>query len=119
MYVYNNYLPFLIYSLFLTISLEVLFSMLLGLKKIDLLNVFLANLLTNPLINCIHPLFLFKYGKNAQTLSLIILEIIVLFAEGFIYKKTLKYNKLNPFFLSFILNFISFTIGLVLNYFIF
>ena len=119
MFIYNNYLYWLVYSLLLTVFLEIIFSVIFGLRKKDLLNVLLVNILTNPLINCIHPLVLFEYGKKAQIICLIILEILVLFFEGLIYKKTLKYNKLNGLLLSLILNFISFTLGAVLNYFIF
>ena len=39
------------------------------------------------------------------------MEIMVVIVEGFIYKKYLKYDKLNPFFVSLILNASSYFIG--------
>lgn len=119
MFLYTDYLSLLIYSLLLTIFLEIIFSIIFGLRKKDLINVLLVNVLTNPLINCIHPLFLFEYGKTAQIICLFILEILVVIVEGFVYQKTLNYKRINLFVLSLILNLISFMLGTVLNYFIF
>lgn len=119
MFLYTNYLSLLIYSLLLTIFLEILFSLIFGLRKKDLINVLLVNVLTNPLINCIHPLFLLEYGKKAQIISLFILEILVVIVEGSIYRKTLVYKKINPYILSLILNLLSFAISAIFNYFIF
>lgn len=119
MYIYTNYVYIILYCLILTLILEMFIAFILKLRKKDLVNVLLVNILTNPLINCIHPLFLFKYGKNVQIICLLILEILVVFVEGFIYKKTLNYKKLNGYILALILNLISFTIGAILNYFIF
>ena len=119
MIIYTEYIKVLIYCLIVTLLVEIIFSLILGLRKKDLLNVLLVNLLTNPLMNCIHPLVLFEYGKTAQLISFIILEIVVILAEGFIYKKYLNYNKINSYLLSLILNFASCGIGLLINYFIY
>lgn len=119
MLIYFDYIPILIYALLLTIVIEITASLVLGLRKKDLLNVLLVNTITNPLINCIHPLFLFKYGKSAQIICLIILEILVVLTEGLIYKKVLNYKKINGYSLSLILNILSYLAGLVINNFIF
>ena len=119
MIMYTEYLKVLIYCLAVTLVVEILFALILGLRKKDLLNVLLVNILTNPLMNCIHPLILFEYGKTAQLICFIILEIVVVLVEGFIYKKYLNYSKINSYILSLILNIASCGLGLLLNYFIF
>ena len=58
------------------------------------------------------------YGIRERNISLIFLEIFVVFIEGFVYSKTLKYKKINWFLLSLILNVASFLIGEVINYFV-
>lgn len=116
---YTNYIYIMIYCLLLTIIIEGLFAIILGLKKRDLLNVLLVNILTNPLLNAIHPLFLFRYGKRAQIISLIVLEFLVVIVEGFIYHKVLDYKKINGYKLSFLCNVLSFIVGTVINSFIF
>lgn len=119
MYIYSNYLYTMLYCLILTIILEITLSLVLGLRKKDLINVLLVNILTNPLLNAIHPLFLFEYGKNVQMTCILILEIIVVIVEGFIYYKTLNYKKINGYLLSLILNVFSYSLGLIVNNFIF
>ncbi len=106
----------MIYCLVLTIMLEGLTAILLGLRGKDLLNVLLVNILTNPLLNAIHPLFLFHYGKEAQIISMLILEILVVLLEGFIYYKVLNYKKMSGYKLSFLCNFLSFMVGTLINY---
>lgn len=96
--------------------IEGLTSILLGLRGKDLLNVLLVNILTNPLLNAIHPLFLFHYGKEAQIASMLILEILVVILEGFIYYKVLNYKKMGGYKLSFLCNFLSFMVGTLINY---
>ena len=115
-----NEIPYYIArSLILTIVIEVSIAFLIGIRKRrDLLNVFLVNMLTNPVVSII-PITLNVYvSLYARNISLIILEIIVLFLEGFIYKFVLEYKKINWFLISLILNACSFGIGEVLNYLI-
>ena len=48
----------------------------------------------------------------------IIFELIAFFIEGFIYNKVLKYKKINGYILSLILNISSYSIGHIVNYFV-
>ena len=56
--------------------------------------------------------------KDILNVILVILEVITLFVEGFIYLKVLNYKKLNPFLISLFLNLSSYLIGELINYFL-
>ena len=111
-------IPFvMIRCLILTIIIECLFAYLFKVRnKKDLLNVLLVNVITNPIVVII-PIYLnLKYGILYRNISLIILELLTIFIEGLCYKKTLSFKKINFFLLSFILNFLSYFIGEIINY---
>lgn len=98
-----------------TIVIELIMSLLLGIRnKKDILNVILVNIMTNPLIVSI--LMYITYNRLFNTtISIIILEILVVLTEGFTYKKVLTFDKINPYVLSLILNITSYFIGGLLN----
>lgn len=98
-----------------TIVIELIMSLLLGIRnKKDILNVILINIMTNPLVVSI--LMYITYNRLFNTtISIIILEILVILTEGFTYKKVLTFDKINPYVLSLILNISSYFIGGLLN----
>lgn len=98
-----------------TIVIELIMSVLLGIRnKKDILNVILVNIMTNPLVVSI--LMYITYNRLFNTtISIIILEILVILTEGFTYKKVLTFDKINPYVLSLILNISSYFIGGLLN----
>lgn len=98
-----------------TIVIELIMSLLLGIRsKKDILNVILVNIMTNPLVVSI--LMYITYNRLFNiTISIIILEILVVLTEGFTYKKVLTFDKINPYVLSLILNISSYFIGGLLN----
>lgn len=98
-----------------TIVIELIMSLLLGMRnKKDILNVILVNIMTNPLVVSI--LMYITYNRLFNTtISIIILEILVILTEGFTYKKVLTFDKINPYVLSLILNISSYFIGGLLN----
>lgn len=98
-----------------TIVIELIMSILLGIRnKKDILNVILVNIMTNPLVVSI--LMYITYNRLFNTtISIIILEILVILTEGFTYKKVLTFDKINPYVLSLILNISSYFIGGLLN----
>lgn len=110
-------LPYImVRCLILTILIELLVAVIIGIKnKKDLLNVVLVNIFTNPLVVSIPILVRIKMGYNSQVISLIILELFAFISEGFIYSKTLKYKKINPYLISLILNLSSYLIGELIN----
>lgn len=115
-----NELPkLMLRSLICTIIIELVVSIILGIRnKKDILNVVLVNIITNPLVAVIPVYFNFFYSLKIRDTVLIILEILTLIFEGYIYKKYLNYKKLNPFILSLILNCSSYFIGEVINSFL-
>ena len=113
----NKTLPnIMIVCLLGTIIIELLISIILKIKdKKDFINIILVNILTNPLLVSISTLILYKYGLTKRNISVIIMEVMVVIIEGYIYKKYIKYEKINPFLLSLILNASSYFIGGALN----
>ena len=105
----------LIISLILTIIIELLISLVMGIrKKNDIITIIVVNILTNPIV-----VFIANLLNNYKNVLLywsivIIMEFIVIFIEGKIYEKILKYNKISGFILSFINNAISFSFGLII-----
>jgi len=98
-----------------TLIIECGLAIIIGYRKKDLLNIFLANCLTNPIVSSIPVYFNYYHGLKARNISLLILEILTLFVEGLIYHKYLKRRKINGFLLSLILNASSYLLGLVIN----
>lgn len=98
-----------------TIVIELIMSLLLGIRnKKDILNVILVNIMTNSLVVSI--LIYITYNRLFNTtISIIILETLVILTEGFTYKKVLTFDKINPYVLSLILNISSYFIGGLLN----
>lgn len=115
-----NELPkLMLRSLICTIIIELVVAIILGIRnKKDILNIVLVNIITNPLVAVIPVYFNFFYSLKMRNTVLIILEILTLIFEGYIYKKYLNYKKLNPFILSLILNCGSYFIGEVINRFL-
>lgn len=110
-------LPFImIKCLMLTIIIEVLFAVILKIRsKYDLLNIMLANILTNPIVVSVPVFINIQYGLSQRNICLAILEILTVIVEGTLYKKYLNFKKINPYILSLILNFASFMIGELIN----
>ena len=116
---YINEIPYyIIRALILTIVIETIIGFIIGIRnKKDILNVILVNMITNPFVTIV-PITLNIYvSVQARTTALYILEVVVLFTEGLIYKKVLNYKKINWLLISFILNFASFSIGEIINRF--
>ena len=102
-------------SLLITIVIEITIAFILGYRKRDILNVLLVNILTNPLLNSLTVCINIYYGLTARNITLIILEIMALLVEGYIYHKYLEKRKLNGYLLSLILNASSFILGMIIN----
>ena len=99
-----------------TIIIECLIGFALGIRyKKDFLNIIIANIITNPIVVSFPVYVMIRYGIYAENIILAILEILTVLVEGFIYSRVLKYKKINPFIISFILNLGSYLIGEVIN----
>lgn len=110
----------IIVSLVLTLIIEVGFALIFKVRgKIDIAVVFLANIITNPVIVTIENL-LWTIDNYSLMISLsfifwVILEIAVILVEGYIYNKLRVKSKYSPYKLSLILNSISILFGIVYN----
>lgn len=112
----NLYLKVLIVCLLSTIIVEVIVSLFLKVRdKKDILNIILVNIMTNPLLVSITVYINIFYGLKYKNIIIYPLEILVVLVEGLVYKRYLKYKKINPYLLSLILNISSYLIGLFIN----
>ncbi len=99
-----------------TIVIEVLFAFIFGIRdKKDIVNVILVNIVTNPIVVSVPVYVMIHYGMQARYVVLIILELLTVLSEGFIYYKVIKFKKINPFILALLLNLASYLIGEVIN----
>ena len=106
-------------SLILTLIIELLISVLIGVrKKNDYIAIIATNILTNPVVVFIANVVNTFYSKFLYWTVVAILELIVFLVEGIIYKKILIYKKISGFKVSFICNVISFSVGLIIFFFI-
>ncbi len=102
-------------SLSITLVIEISFAFILKYRNKDLVNVLLVNILTNPLLNSIIVAINYYYGLKYRNIALLILEILVVIIEGFIYQKYLDRKKIYYYLLSHILNIASYGIRLLIN----
>lgn len=101
--------------LVLTVLIEAAFAFLAGVRsKYGQLVVLLTNIITNPLLNSILTVISFYLSPSYYYIFLIILEIIVVLTEGWIYKRKELLTKWNPFIFSLFLNACSYFIGTAL-----
>lgn len=115
-----NKLPkYIVICLVSTVIVEVIASLIIKVRdKKDILNIALANVLTNPIVVVASTLVNIFLGSEARTFSLIFLESLAILIEGYIYKKYLNYKRINPYILAIILNVTSYSVGLLINRFI-
>lgn len=102
--------------LIITIIIEMVFAYILKVRdKIDFLNILLVNILTNPILVITTYMIGILSSKLNKDIATYIFEVLVVLTEGYIYKKVLKYKKINGFILSLILNLSSYLIGLLIT----
>ena len=112
----NDYPLIIIKCLAITVIVELLFALIIGIKdKKDLLDILLVNVATNPLSTTFLLYINMRYVNKYHIPSWIVLEIFVFLIEGLIYTKVLKYDKLNGFIVSFMLNISSIALGYVID----
>ena len=107
----------LIISLVLTIMIEVTLSLLLGLRgENNIETVIWINCITNPVVVVITNLiYMLSQNLIVRNIVLAILEIVVIFVEGFLFKKFLKNLKIKPYIFSIYINGLSFSFGLIIS----
>ncbi len=106
----------LIISLLLTILIELSISTFLGIKtRNDIRIVILVNICTNPIVVYIANILKLLNNNLLYILTVIVLEIIVVFVEFRLYNKSLKNYKKSKFILSLVNNISSYIIGILIN----
>lgn len=100
-------------ALVLTLTLEVLFSLLWGLRKRELCLVVLMNILTNPAVNLLYFFTVFLCGLPAFPVILV-LEVAVFLIEGFCCRGMIR----RPWLFAFCVNGFSYGMGELLKYLI-
>lgn len=103
----------IILSLVFTILIELVVSILCGVnKKSDIRYITLINILTNPITELIN---LFIKDNSFHDPIIIIIEVIVIIIEYSFYKKILKSENINLFYLTIINNVCSYVVGVMFN----
>lgn len=105
----------IIYSLILTLIIELTISFALGIKKCDLLRILIINILTNVPLNILVSLLNNYIDYNIIYYVMVpLLEIVVVFIESNYYKK-LDNTVISNLKLSILLNSFSYGYGIILT----
>lgn len=98
-------------SFALTLAIELAVALACGVRnRRDLLLVALANLVTNPMAVYIYILICL-FAPVWRTVGLAALEVAAFAAEGLIYRRYIRFHRINPWLLSLLLNAASFSAG--------
>lgn len=77
------------------------------------ITVMLINIITNPAV-VLTALSLTLFWRRAEDTGIFILEVIVVFLEGFMFKRFKVFDNKNPYLISLVLNCVSFITGKLL-----
>ena len=104
-------------SLVLTIIIETLLALIVKIKdKYNLSVILWGNCFTNPIVVYLTNISFNLNNDYITNTILIILEILVVFVEGYLFKKFMKDYDKNKYLLSLYLYVFSFLIGIVITY---
>lgn len=107
----------LIESFILTLIIEYIIIKLLFIKKKVFIPVLLVNMLTNPLVVYIYNIMILC-SLECKDIVLIVLELLVVIVEGYVYRYLLDINFKKALIASFISNASAYLIGILLNLYI-
>lgn len=107
----------IIISLVLTIIIEVLVAIGLGIKNLkEIVLIAFINIFTNPILVCIANITFLLNNYLFHIVVLLLLEITAFIVEGKLLKYYLGKKLIHPYKFSFYINLISFSIGIILNF---
>lgn len=102
-------------NLTIVFCVEISLGFLFRVKGISgILNIALINILTNPTV-VLSMLCVSMFLNPWERLALSVLEIMVIFLEGFLFSKFKPFSAQKPYLISLVLNLSSFLIGLFLG----
>ena len=104
----------LIKSFILTLIIEYIIIKLIFIKKKVFVPVVLVNVLTNPLVVYVYSI-MSVYSFEYKDIILIILELLVVIVEGFVYKYLLEINLKKAIIISFVSNAIAYLTGVLIS----
>lgn len=97
---------------------ELLLGFILGARSIKkVVTMALINIITNPIV-VMCALCLTLFYEEWRYVGIFILELAVLFTEGYMFSKFKVFDKGGPYIISFVLNFTSFVVGKLINIFL-
>lgn len=103
-------------SLLLTIIIETCTSLMMGIKnKDDLIVIFWANVLTNPVVVFTANMAQLTESAIFGKVVICILEISVIIVEYIVFKKFLEYSKKKLLYLAIVNNVLSYSIGVIIT----
>ena len=106
----------IIYSLALTLGLEVLLAVLIGIRgKKDIITIIMVNCFTNPIVVCLTNLAYISGSKIFIVCIVIIMELLAFLFEGMVFSRSIEKKNINPYVLSFGLNAFSFLVGIFIE----
>ena len=108
----------LIKSFILTIIIEYIIVKLVFVKKKVFISVLLVNMLTNPLIVYIYNI-MSLYSIAYKDIILVILELLAVICEGYVYKFLLDIDLKKALIVSFISNIVAYIIGILLSIYVY
>ena len=114
----NNIIESLMIALLITITVECLLSVALGVRTIrGLLLVALINIVTNPPVNIFLDVLYYKAPCMINIFTVTAVELCVVIAEALIYNGRLNTGRLRSLLFSAILNGASFAAGMLISLF--
>ena len=106
----------LVKSLALTLIIETAGAAALGFRaKGDYLLLLLVNVATNPVVAATLDYMYYYHYRIFGWYLILALEVAAVCVEWLLYRNRLRYRKMNPFFVSLILNALSYTGGLIVD----
>ena len=100
-------------ALLLTLTFELLFALVWGVRKDGLLLVVLMNIMTNPAVNLLHYLAVYLLGWPALWV-IPVLELAAVIADGFCCKKMVR----RPWLFAVLINAFSYSMGALIQHWI-
>ncbi len=108
-------LKILVFNLAIVFITELPLSLAFGARTgRKLITAALVNVITNPAV-VLSGMFITLFLRKWLYGGVFVLELIVVLAEGFMFSKFKTFDRKNPYFISLVLNLVSFAAGEILN----
>ena len=107
----------LMLNLLIVFAIELPVGFFLGARSFkQFITMALINIMTNPAV-VLCRFAMVMYCHSFEPIEILVLELLVIAIEGFMFSKFISFNQKNPYFISFILNVLSYGIGELIKIF--